>query len=323
MLFETKKIQLETLSEYLTEVRNNLGLTAKEVSDKTGIKPRFLDYLESGDFKNLPADVYVYGFLKQLAQLYSVEAESLINQYKKEKGIIKQMDKQGGMLNSGFLKAVKGKLVITPKVVSVLLGAAFIVLTLGYIIWQVWSINKAPSLQVFSPADSAAIKGSFVLVSGKTDPGLAVTVNGQAIFVDGNGNFQNQLGLSSGPTEIIISAKNRFDKESSKIINITGISDQAAQSSSASLVLKVDFNNPAVLNFSIDDGPNQSLSFNKGDSKTFTAQNKILLSTTDAGATKVTVNGQSMGALGKAGEALNNIPFSAPSASPAGLQNNP
>jgi len=318
MLFETKKIQIETLSEYLAEVRKNLNLTLKEVSDKTGIKPQFLQSLESGDFKVLPADVYVLGFLRQLAQLYSVEAESLINQYKKEKGIHKQMVKQADLLNAAWYRQYWQKLVITPKIVSLVLGAAFIVLTFGYIIWQVWSINKTPSLQIFEPPNNAVIKGSFVLVRGQTDPGLAVTVNDQSIFVDDKGDFQNQLGLSPGAKQITITAKNRFNKEASQTLNITGVSDAAA--TGTQLELKLDFNDTVVVGLSIDDGQAQTLNFSKGDSKTFSAQNKILLSTSNAGATKVTLNGQSVGTLGKPGEQLNNIPFFAQSGN---IQNSP
>ena len=75
MVFERKKIQLETLSEYLQEAREALGLSAEEVAAKTSIKLFFLQALESGEFKKLPPDVYVLGFLKQLAELYSVESD--------------------------------------------------------------------------------------------------------------------------------------------------------------------------------------------------------------------------------------------------------
>ena len=91
MVFQKKKVQLETLSEYLQEVRRKLKLSLKEVSTLTTISLKFLEALEEGKFNWLPSDVYVYGFLKKLARLYSLDENVLIAQFKKERGIfIKQ-----------------------------------------------------------------------------------------------------------------------------------------------------------------------------------------------------------------------------------------
>ncbi len=308
MIFETKKIQIETLSEYLSAVRANLNFSPVEVCKKTGISIKFLNALESGNLKTLPADVYVYGFLRQLAQLYIIDQNILIEQYKKERGIESQIAKASQEGASAISKKFFGKLVITPKVLSFIFGAFFVVVTVLYIIWQVWSINKTPSLQIFSPENNAVISSSFVDVKGQTDPGMSVTVNDQIIYVDNKGNFQTQLGLSAGAKEISIVAKNRFDKTNSKVLNVTG-SAPTTVTTSEQLQLKVDFNSNVVLGFTIDDQPAQTLNFSKGDSKIFIATKQILLSTTDAGSTKVTLNGQVLGAMGRAGEILNNVSF--------------
>ena len=312
MIFEKKKIQIETLSEYLASVRGKLGFSEEAVVAKTGISLKFLQALEKGDFKILPADVYVLGFLRQLSQIYSVDLSELINQYKKEKGIVRQLSKQAGMLDSAWYQKYFNKLVITPKVLSLALGALFVTATVGYIIWQVWSINKIPNLQVFEPVNNAVVQNASVKITGQTDPGMEVRVNGQNVFVDNKGAFQAQLGLNQGPEEITITAQNRFGKSVSKIINITGAASLGPGANQ--LILKVDFSGSVTLGFVVDNQPAQSLSFNSGDSKTFTAKQKILLSTTDAGATKVTLNGQILGAMGKPKEQLSNVAFSAQAA---------
>lgn len=314
MLFEKKKIQIETLSEYLTEVRANLQLSTEEVCKKTDLVFKFLSALESGNFKVLPSDVYVYGFLKKLAFVYAIDSETLIDQYKKERGIEQQLSKKSETLAGTRYKNYFQKFVITPKILSLALGLTFIVISVGYIIWQVWSINRIPSLELVSPLNNAVIAASFIEVKGRTDPGMTVAVNDQAIFVDAQGGFQTQLALVPGPKEIVIVAKNRFGKLLSKNRSITGVAVAAADSISQ-LQLKADFSALVILTFIIDDQPEQVLTFNQGDSKTFFAHRQILLSTTDAGATRVTVNGQVLGAMGRAKEPLNNIPFFAQSGS--------
>jgi cytoskeletal protein RodZ len=307
MIFEQKKIRIETLSEYLAEVRNSLNLSAAEVSAKTGIKLKFLQNLEAGDFKPLPADIYVIGFLHQLAQLYAVSPGELINQYKKERNIQKQMSKQSQLFASGWYKKYFGKLIITPKILSVILGLAFIILTLGYIIWQLWSINKTPSLVVSEPQNNAVISGSATNVSGQTDPGTDVSVNGQSIFVDSKGGFKTQAALSPGPEEITITASNRFGKSVSRDINITGVGSVAGTAGPLRLVL--NFTGNVAITFSADDQPAQTVNFSAGDSKTFSAEQKILISTSNAGSTKVNLNGQNLGFMGRPNEQLNNVPF--------------
>ena len=311
MVFERKKIQTETLNEYLGAVRANLGFSLNEVSAKTGIKPKFLQTLENGDFSQLPADVYVLGFLGQLARLYAIDAEDLVRQYKKEKGIQQHLARETSLLNSAWYKKILEKLVITPKILSLILGLAFIALTLGYIIWQVWSINKTPSLQIFSPQNNAVIAGAAVEVSGLTDPSASLTINNQNVFVDSKGGFKTQLGVSPGPKEITVTAKNRFGKSFSRTLTVTAYSNSGALANR--LELKINFTSAVTLGFAIDDQQSQALDFSSGDTKVFNAGRKILLSTSNAGATVITLNGQSLGPMGRANEQLSNVPFLAES----------
>ncbi len=288
-------------------VRENLELSVLEVSKKTAIKPQFLSALEQGEYKKLPADVYVLGFLKQLAGLYSIEADTLIAQFKKEKGIEFQINKQKEVLGGSWFKKAFQKLVVTPKILSLTLGLFFVVLTVGYIIWQVWSINKMPNLKIFEPGNNTVINASSVFVRGTTDPGLNVSINGENIFLDNRGFFEKQLGLNPGPKEIVVTVKNRFDKSVSQTINIIGTDTGGAET--GRLELKAEFSAMVVLGVGIDGQAEQNFSFQPGENKSFYAKDKIILSTTDAGATKVTVNGQSMGAMGRAKEALSNVVF--------------
>ncbi len=311
-MFEKKKIQIETLSEYLREVRGNLKLSLDEVGKKTSIKPKFLELLESGEFLPLPPDVYVAGFLKQLGTLYSVEPEILISQYKKEKSIQEQLARQEKIGKNWKSRIIK-KLVITPKFLSIFAGASFVLVSIMYIIWQVSSINRTPSLDIFEPQDRQVIQGSVVNVRGRTDPGMLVSVNDQNIFVESNGDFKTQLGLTSGTKELVITARNKFDKSISKTLSVTGDNKISNSNQDNRLQLKLEFSADVTLEYSIDDTPSQSVTFHNSDTKLLTGHDKIVISTSDAGATKATLNGQVLGLLGRPGEKLVNIPFFAES----------
>lgn len=312
MVFERKKIQNETLGEYLKSVRENLKLTPLEVSLKTDISIKFLGFLESGLLYKLPPDVYVLGFLKKIALLYGVEAEVLLDQYKKERGISLNIQKNSPNPKKGFASLVKN-LVITPKILTLIFGLGFIILTLVYIIWQVWSINRTPNLELFEPTDKQLVEGSFVNVKGKTAPGIRVSVNqNENVFVDTQGVFSLVVGVSSGPNEIVVVAKNKFEKSVTKKITVIGKSD-LEKLNNQSVELYLEFLQGAVVKFSVDGGAEERLDFKLGDKKTLQANSKIVFSIDNAGAAKAVVNGKDLGLLGREGESLNNITFSSES----------
>ena len=88
-------------------------------------------------------------------------------------------------------------------------------------------------------------------------------------------------------------------------------------STAGPLELNLSFTGAVAVTFAIDGQPSQTVNFGAGDNKTFTAQQKILISTSDAGATKVILNGQNLGAMGRPKEQLSNIPFFAQASSTA------
>jgi hypothetical protein len=141
---------------------------------------------------------------------------------------------------------------------------------------------------------------------------MSVAVNGQNVFVDNEGNFQTQIGVSAGPKDIEIIAKNKFDKSISKKISITGEAQGAKLPNS--LELKIDALEDVIIRFVIDNKAAEEVTMYKSGSKILNAEKKIIISTSNAGATLVAIDGKSLGVLGRAGERLENIPFSAESA---------
>lgn len=317
MLFETRKIQLETLGEYLLEVRTQLGLSPQEVGARTSVAPKFLALLEGGDFARLPADVYVYGFLRELAELYGVDGATLVSQYKKERAIMGQLEKRkaeerrrGGQLE---------RLVITPKVLTVSLAALFVAATVGYLVWQVVSIDRTPELSVDEPKDRQIVRDAAVTVAGKTDPGMAVTINDQPVFVDSEGKFKTQVSVGAGPKELVFVAKNKFDKSVTKTVSVIGEPAQppgrvSGAAAAAPLSLTLSFSAPAQVTYRADGGEAVSASRSAGQTLAVAALDQVILSTDNAGALTVRLNGKDLGALGRRGEPLSNVSFSAESA---------
>jgi len=311
MFFHTKKIRLETLPEYLKETRLGLKFSLEEASKKAGMGAKTLKALEEGAYNLLPSGVYVKGFLARLGQLYNVNVDILTRQYEVERSILRNLKATPANLTKkrpGWLE----DFVITPKSLSFFGAAIFVSATLVYIVWQVLSISRVPLLEIESPEDFTVYNTSFAPILGRTSPGATVTINHEPVFVDQQGRFQGQLGVSVGPKEITVEAKNRFNKTTSKTLTIIG---QTASpiANQISVRMELEILADVEITLQIDGASEVKQIFRAGEKKLAEAQRQILLSASNVGNIRVKINGKTLGLLGRPGEVLTAIPFFAES----------
>ncbi len=76
----------ETIGEMLLAAREKAGLSLEEVSGRTRITRKNLEYLETDNFDALPAKVYVKGFLRTYADFLGLDAGHLLNKYEVQSG---------------------------------------------------------------------------------------------------------------------------------------------------------------------------------------------------------------------------------------------
>lgn len=312
--FETKKIAMETLGEYLLEVRTELGLTLEEVSQKTGVYEKFIHYIETGKYHLLPPGVYVLGFLKKLATVYKVSDEALLAQYRKERGIVEHLATEKSAEEKSW-KAWLRKITITPKLITISGSVAVVLIAFLYVVFQVFAINKTPSLTIAEPKNDAVITGTTVNVSGQTEPGMVVAINGQNVFVNPNGNFQTTIGVAPGQKELRIEAVNKFGKKNEQLLALRVEESNVAGARTvepSDLQLELKFTKATKIQI-VRDGleiPDEIVP--AGGIKQITAREVIELTTFDAGSTQLTLNGEALGTLGKLGEQIT-VPITAES----------
>jgi cytoskeletal protein RodZ len=72
---------MDSFGEYLKRERELRGITLDEISKSSNISKTYLKYLESDDFENLPADVFVKGFIRCYAQNTGMDDSEAILAY--------------------------------------------------------------------------------------------------------------------------------------------------------------------------------------------------------------------------------------------------
>jgi cytoskeletal protein RodZ len=309
--FKLKKVPQETLGEYLYSIRQDLGLSLEEVAKHTGIFEKFLAAIESGKYQQLPPDVYVLGFLKKIADLYKISCTELLEQFKKERNITEQTALKRIAPNKG-LKATLSKVSITPKLITISAGALLGIGAGLYILVQVFSVNRTPTLTVFTPTQDSVVKGSSVEIKGKTEPGITLSVNGQNVLVQPDGSFASTLGVAPGQKDLQLVATNKFGKTKTETLSFKIDEPQVAgevTEEPSELLLELQFNKTTTITVKRDGVNLPEETVAAGSTKKVVASDKIELTTSDAGNTIAKFNNQDLGALGKKGQSLT-IPFS-------------
>lgn len=306
-LFKTKSVKIETLGPYLKQVREQLNFDLKTASILTQIKIKYLDSLEQGDWPSLPSDVYLRGFIKSIARVYGLNEDALIEQYEKEHGWTPLARPKRFETNSKFN--------LTPKTIIVLVSLLLGALGVIYVGSQINSVLAPPLLELSEPVSDVSIQGNSLVIAGRAEIGSDVTINDQIVLTDKNGQFSESLILSSGVNVVEVKAKNKFNRVSSIVRHISAEPPQTATvdqpTSPVSVTIEVGPNESAWIYLEADGVVVQRGTMLPGSTKTVTAQNDVLLTSANAGATKVIYNGTDLGLMGRSGEVIRNVEFSA------------
>ena len=69
------------LGALLRTRREELGLTFAQISERTKVRPRYLEALENEDWESLPSPTFIKGFIRSYARALDLSEESLLGLY--------------------------------------------------------------------------------------------------------------------------------------------------------------------------------------------------------------------------------------------------
>ncbi|WP_295157319.1 helix-turn-helix domain-containing protein [uncultured Brachyspira sp.] len=91
---------METIGQILKNAREKKGLTIEELEAATRIVAKFIKALENEEFDVLPGEIYVKGFIKNLSDKLSLDADMVLERY--------NLQKNGTQSEQDFIKNAKG-----------------------------------------------------------------------------------------------------------------------------------------------------------------------------------------------------------------------
>ncbi len=197
------------LGEKLKALRKAANITLSEMEQKTKIQKKYIKAFETGRYQNLPDPIYARNFLKIYVNTLRTDPKYYLDLFEQERGTC-DFVKKAVMPRQ---RTRKIKFLVASKFIKIgfILLTAFSVMT--YMGIQVHSIITAPELLIVSPSDGVTTKEASILVTGQTEEGAQVNVNGVPVLLLSDGSFEEKIALERGLNIIKIEGAKRYSKK--------------------------------------------------------------------------------------------------------------
>ena len=206
--FTPKKLAPEEgLGERLRQARSLKKLNLAEAAAKTKIRIEYLMALEEERFDRLPAGLYGKNFLKEYAGFLGLDTKKIIQEFENELAYSQKDDP----FSQKVVK--KNKFIIFPKVIRGLLIFLAIAICLIYLTFYLRKVASPPELIIIDPAENLITNNSSITIHGQTEKEAEITINGEIVLNNNDGEFYQLINLKKGQNNIIIKAKKKYSRE--------------------------------------------------------------------------------------------------------------
>lgn len=199
---------MKTAGELLRDKRLLKELTLSDVAAKTKIKIEYLEAIENSDFARLPSSTFAKGFLRNYASFLYLNPDTIVAMFRRDF----TENEKGEIIPRGMVSPVGVK----PRffTVSMILVSIATLAFLGFLVFQLISWWSLPKLKLIQPLNGETY-GEKVTIKGIADSDASVSINGQQVILDQNGQFSLDLILSAGTQSVLVEAVNRQGKSTS------------------------------------------------------------------------------------------------------------
>lgn len=206
-----------TLGLFLRRAREKSHLSREDLARLSGVALRNIEALERGDLVALPSAVYGEGMVRAISRVLGVPESEVLERYRKRlAGLQVSALDWRERVPASLPDALEAKAASLPLVTPGRMAALGAMLLGGgvllYMSWMLRPLFRAPLLVVDTlPGNVSVTQPDFVL-SGRTESGSDLTVNGEPVYLDGEGRFQLVYVLQRGLNPIEVVSKSRFGR---------------------------------------------------------------------------------------------------------------
>ena len=200
----------ERLGAMLLAARERKGVDLARAERDTKIRAKFLEALESSDFKALPGAVYTKGFLRNYALYLGLDPELVVARWKAEVGESRRSEPT--TIAPQPLEAPRGGFTFSRGLIVTAILTLAVLAFAGYIGLQLFRFSQPPGLTVAQAAVSEVdADAESTTLSGSASVGATVAIEalGQETYrltAGAAGDWQQVVPLKKGRNDFTIVA---------------------------------------------------------------------------------------------------------------------
>ena len=107
-------------------------------------------------------------------------------------------------------------------IIKISIGVLIAALIIAFAIYGSLNYARGPVIQINSPANESAVDSSTVVITGRADRVKDLSLNGNPISIDEQGNFSETVIVFPGMNELTFAAHDQFGRTTTKELDLVG-----------------------------------------------------------------------------------------------------
>jgi cytoskeleton protein RodZ len=298
------------LGTWLQEAREAQGLSLDEVEAQTRIRRTFLEALEEGNYRILPGEVYVRGFLRNYAVHLGLDPEGIRRRYREE--VLDQQVPQSTQSFSDFqFQPIDADLERTDRAISTLVTRIALILLLligvtGVTIWYRYGC-PLPQAPAWWPPSLYSMLATATSSQGLTSSAPPPTVTSALIPPSVTMTPATSLPILTPPAKAVATSEVLPLPTPTSVATATSTptpSPVITPTGGEGIQLTIRAIERSWVLITTDDTVDFQGILRVGEELTWQADHSVGFRCGNAGGVAVTINGQELGVLGERGQVV-------------------
>lgn len=294
---------MESVGSYIKRERQLRGFSLEEISRATKISLRYLSALEADNYNSLPAEAFVKGFLRSYAQCIGLDPHEVMLVYEQSRG---EAEPPGKDISDKTEKKVKKNLLPSKRIVLVGVLAAVGIVAVVYI-----------SLYWLEPQRESRSGTGITMVPSTSSDAETVGINGKGeqvkrVETADTSKEAVDKGITQRLTILPMRRAPQAGWTKATALTIMGGEESSARylSREDGLVLRIHAISGTWVEVKIDALEfDEQLFLTRGDTREWTANDRILLTLGNSRGVKLELNGEEITIPDTEGNVLRNFPL--------------
>lgn len=207
---------MKTIGEIISHHRQKQGWSQEKLAKATQVPLTCIQALEADKFADLPTNTLTQGYVQLIAQALHIPTETALALLRRD---LPKSEPQKIWSHSERFP-LRYKRWWRPQIFSLISLATFLMLALGFLVYQWRQLSDVPDLQVNALENQSLIQ-SPVEITGRTDPQSTLTINTQIVSLDPQGKFRFELALPPGERTIVIQSTDSRGRQNEAVYFVT------------------------------------------------------------------------------------------------------